>query len=565
MGRFVPHKSRYRLPDSNRPVGTLTAAAPSTSPLVEQLEAGSARDRVVRFVTGSGIKTSTWAAVHDAARRQATWLQRSGVEPGDRLAVLGETDLLVVTAIEAVWLAGGVPVVLPVAFRGMSETDFLERTESVLRHADAGTLLYSEPFRAIAEANRPATPVALSQLEGLASTDDLHEPEADGEALLQYTSGSTGLPRGVVLEGHAVAANLGAIRAGLELQPDKDVIVSWLPLYHDMGLLGMLALAMTTGTELVIAPPSRFIANPREWSEWIAAFHGTVTCSPNFGYGIASRWLKRGPALNLGSLRIAINGAEPIDPATVEAYVAAGAAHGLSPRVPFCVYGLAEASLAVTFPEPHTGMAVDEVSTRSIERDRVAGPPSGTEGVTRLAKVGWPLAGVELRCWDAELGELPSRHVGEVCVRGDSMLSEYRHETGPVFDGSGWFHTGDLGYLTEDGQLVICGRSKDIIIVGGRNISPESVERAAADVPGVRYGNVVAFGWTEGGGREHVGVVAETDGATAGVAGAIRERVRESVGVTVARVDLVEPRTLPKTTSGKPRRAAARAAALDHG
>src|SRR5205085_4055393 len=305
-------------------------------------------------------------------------------------------------------------------------------------------------------------------------------------------------------------ANLDAAGEAGRLQ-DDDVFVSWLPLYHDMGFIGMLTLPMITGAELVLAAPQDFLASPSRWMEWMSEFGGSVSAGPNFSYALAARSLRRMNDLDLSRWRMALSGAEPVDPATVGAFCDAGARHGFDARAVFPAFGMAEVAIAGTFPEPMTGLRVDSVDRRSLEVDRKAVPATG-DGSRTLAFLGRPVPGLELRICDPFNGNvLDDRVAGELEIRGTSVTpGYYKHPeaTAAAFH-DGWLRTGDQAYLV-DGELVLCGRIKDMIIVAGRNVFPEDVERAVADVDGVRAGNVVAFGIEGRRGFEAMVVVAET-------------------------------------------------------
>jgi fatty-acyl-CoA synthase len=291
-------------------------------------------------------------------------------------------------------------------------------------------------------------------------------------------------------------------------------------------------------------------------------FGGTVTAGPNFSYALATRALRRMPpgALDLSAWRIALNGAEPVDPATVDAFVEAAVPQGLDPRAVFAVFGMAEATLAVSFPPPFSGMATDDVDRDVLERERLAVPSSDPGRMRRLARLGGAVAGLSLRIVDPVTGdEMAEREVGELEVRGNSVTPGYyrRLDVTEASFRDGWLRTGDLGYLA-DGDLVVCGRIKDMIIVGGRNVFPEDVERAVGSVAGVRAGNVIAFGVERQSGREGIVVVAETrDSDVLTVRAAVADRVRDAVGLP-PEVVLVAPGTLPKTSSGKLQRSLCR-------
>jgi fatty-acyl-CoA synthase len=276
--------------------------------------------------------------------------------------------------------------------------------------------------------------------------------------------------------------------------------------------------------------------------------------------------MRRAGDLDLSSWRIALNGAEPIDPRVVETWLAAGARHGLRVGTPFCAYGMAESTLAVTFPTPGKGMIVDAVDERLLESEALAAPvdPSDTRA-RRLPFLGRAVGDLEVRIVDPETGlRLRDREAGELEVRGSSITPGYYRDpdaTAAAFH-DGWLRTGDLGYLV-DGELVVCGRLKDMIIVGGRNVFPEDIERAVANVDGVRAGNVIAFGVPGRRGREAIVVVAETKADDpAPVHGAVAGRIRDVVGVP-ADIVLVQPGTLPKTSSGKLQRSLCKSQYLD--
>ncbi len=296
--------------------------------------------------------------------------------------------------------------------------------------------------------------------------------------------------------------------------------------------------------------------------EWISEYRGTITAGPNFSYALAARALRRAGALDLSSWRLALNGAETVDPDAVEAFCAAAAPFGFDARAAYPVFGMAEATLGVTFPEVGAGMTVDTVDRYTLEHDRRALPAAdGTESVRRLAMLGRPLPGFELRIVEPRTGAVRGdREVGELELRSPSVTPGYYRNadaTAATFD-DGWLRTGDLAYLV-DGQLVVCGRLKDVIIVGGRNVFPEDVERAAAAVDGVRAGNVIAFGSNHKRGRESIVVVAETKSDDLHeVHDSVVNHVCDAVGVPPVEVVLVRPGTLPKTSSGKLQRSLCR-------
>jgi fatty-acyl-CoA synthase len=537
--------------------------------IATRIERATTQSGSITFVGASeAAERVEWARVHDDARGMAAVLQARGVGPGDHVALLGPTTRPLVTAIEATWLAGATVVVLPLPMRLASIEEFVAQTRARATAADAALVVLDDDLAPFLEPRPGDPPMALlSELApgpGRPRAHSYERPSDDPDALaiLQFTSGSTAEPKGVMLPHNRVLANLDAARVGVALDPADDVLLSWLPLYHDMGLIGLLTLPMITGTDLVLAGAQDFMASPARWMEWMSAFGGTATAGPNFAYALAARALARLDGLDLSRWRIGLNGAEPIDPSTVEDFCAAGARHGLDPHAVFCAFGMAEVTIAGTFPAPGAGMTVDSIDRRVLETDRYAAPRGpGEAGTRRLARLGRAVEGLELRIVEPETGRpMREREVGELELRGTSVTPGYYRrptETARAFR-DGWLRTGDLGYLV-DGELVVCGRIKDVIIVGGRNVFPEDVERAVASVAGVRAGNVIAFGVEGRRGREDVVVVAETRADEIGpVRDAVSRSVRQAVGVPLRDLVLVSPGTLPKTSSGKLQRALCR-------
>jgi len=475
--------------------------------------------------------------------------------------------------------------------------EFVSSTRARVRHGDAKLLLVDDQLAALYEAvpGDPPTESMRSVLPGAPnrpSGDALDMPGPDPERLviLQYTSGSTSEPKGVMIPDRVLSANIDAICAAAAMTPDGDVLVSWLPLYHDMGLIGLFATPMTKGVDLVQAAPQDFLARPGHWMEWVSTYRGTATAGPNFAWVLATRALKRAGGLDLSSLTLALSGAEPVDPAAVDAFVVAAEPHGFDPGGVFPAFGMAEVAIGGSFPPRGRGLVCDTVDRDVLERDRVAKPvvisdPDELEvRARRLPLLGRPVPGLEMRVVDPDTFEdRPERHVGELIIRGTSVTPGYykRPDATAALFRDGWLCTGDLAYLL-DGELVLCGRIKDIIIVGGRNVFPEDIERAVGvvsidGVGGVRAGNVIAIGVEGYKGKESLVVVAEVrvtgvcdgdDGATRATAlntirADVHHRALQVCGIPPRDVMLVQPGTLPKTSSGKLQRAKCRQQYLD--
>ena len=342
-------------------------------------------------------------------------------------------------------------------------------------------------------------------------------------------------------------------------------------LFRSMGLVGFLSIPMLKGVHLIQAAPQDFMAHPGSWMQWISDWRGTATAGPNFAWVLATRALKRAQDLDLSSLTLALSGAEPVDPAAVEAFVSEAERFGFRAGSVFPAFGMAEVAIGGAFPIRHRGLVCDSVDRIVLERERVAkqvDPKDDEVHVRRLPLLGRPVPGLEMRVVDPETRvEVSDREVGELLIRGTSVTPGYykRPEATAALFHDGWLCTGDLAYMI-DGELVICGRIKDVIIVGGRNVFPEDIERAVGGVEGVRAGNVIAFGVDGYKGKETVVVVAEVKETD-------HDRVRHDIhqvtldvsGLPPRDVMLVRPGTLPKTSSGKLQRSKCRESYLEGG
>ncbi len=512
----------------------------------------------------------TWAEVHDRALAMAAGLRGEhdgspGLAPGAAVGVLAGEPVAIAPLAQAVWLCGGSVTMLHQPTARMDLAAWAEDTVSVLKMIDAALVVLGPPFDALApvltERGIPFRAIDALDGDGAGVHADPAAAAEDDTALLQLTSGSTAEPKAVRITHANLHANITAMAQASRLDVERDVQVSWLPLFHDMGMVGFLTVPMTLGLELVTVTPLDFLARPILWAELISKYRGTVTAAPNFAYAVLGRQLARADVpLDLSSLRIALNGAEPIDADAVRGLVDAGARFGLRPEAVLCAYGMAETALGVAFAPVETGLAVDEIDADDLEARRLATPGTGRS----FPKLGPPLPGIEVRVIGDHGVVLGEREVGVLHLRGPSVTPGYLTVNGPVAaqDADGWFDTGDEGYLV-DGQVVVCGRRKDLIIMGGRNIYPTDIERAASTADGVRAGNAVAVRLAAGEAqhRESFAVVVESrkagdPDAERGIGKDVTSRVVSAVGVRPARVVVLAPGSLPKTPSGKLRRAA---------
>jgi fatty-acyl-CoA synthase len=397
--------------------------------------------------------------------------------------------------------------------------------------------------------------VQLSRLLNGSRELPLADVDPDSPALIQFTSGSTAQPKGVALSHRTLISNGTAVREHVGLSSD-DVAVSWLPLYHDFGLIGLTLWPLVVDFATYLMAPETFIASPKRWVQALSTYRATITAAPNFAFGLASRALRSlDESIDLSALRIAANGAEPVDNETMDQFIAAAEPRGFRRGALLGVYGLAEATLGVSSPPTLNPPPAWWVNGALLATDGVAQDAEpGADGARPLVSVGRTIPGVTAEIHSPPGDRLPDGLVGEVWVRSEhAMLGYWDDPEGTahtIIDG--WIRTGDLGMSGPDG-LYITGRLKDMIIVGGRNLYPEDAERVTSRLPGVRKGNAVAFGIVRKA-REGLVVIAETrlvGEEAARLAKQIATEVRKAMRIAADQVVLLVPGSLPKTPSGK--------------
>ncbi|POX90470.1 long-chain fatty acid--CoA ligase [Mycobacterium kansasii] len=507
----------------------------------------------------------TWGEVHERARRIAGGLAAVGVGHGDAVGVLAGAPVEIAPTAQGLWMRGAS---LTMLHQPTPRTDlalWAEDTTTVVDMIEAKAVIISDPFMAAAPVLQERGIKVLTVEQLLASDPvDPIETDEDDLALMQLTSGSTGSPKAVQITHRNLFANLEAMYISAEYNEDTDVMVSWLPLFHDMGMIGFLTVPMYFGGELVKVTPMDFMRDTLLWAKLIDKYGGTMTAAPNFAYSLFAKRLRKQAKpgqFDLSSLRFALSGAEPVEPADVEDLCQAGAPFGLRPQAILPAYGMAEITLAVAFSECGAGLVVDEVDADLLAALRRAVP--ATKGNTRrLASLGPLLQGIEARIVDEDGNILPPRGVGVIELRGESVTPGYITMGGfiPAQDAQGWYDTGDLGYRMENGHVVVCGRVKDVIIMAGRNIYPTDIERAAGRVEGVRPGCAVAVRLDAGHSRETFAVAVESNAfenpaEVRRIEHQVAHEVVAEVDVRPRNVVVLGPGTIPKTPSGKLRRA----------
>ena len=554
------------------------------------LHDGEASHLLITEETDDGERnvTLTFGELYAAAQRCAAELARIGVPPGGRVSLMLPTSRAFFVAYAGILLAGAVPVPIYPPFRADRIEEYAARQAGILNNAGVCLLLTFRRAEAVAKLLKPHVSSLKSVLDAeklLDAADKAPPPapgalpahltgsrirKADDIALLQYTSGSTGDPKGVTLTHANLLANMRAVGEAVRMGP-QDVGVSWLPLYHDMGLIGAWLTLLHYGVPLVVMSPIAFLTRPERW---LWAFHkhgGTIAAAPNFAYELCVRRIadKDVEGLDLSSWRAALNGAEPVNPETLQRFEQRFSRHGFRREAQLPVYGLAEASLAVTVPALNRGPRVDRVERESFTSQGRAVPATADdESAISFVSSGVPLTEHEVRVVDENGLELPERREGFLWFRGPSATRGYFNNpqaTQELFpegvprDGErAWVNSGDRAYQA-DGEIFVTGRVKDIIIKGGRNLYPHEVEELAARVDGIRKGCIVAFGLKDPvSGTEKLVIAAESREQDStrrnAIASAVTESIMRGLGIPPDRVELILPGSIPKTSSGKLRR-----------
>ncbi len=504
------------------------------------------------------------------AQRVAYSLRERGLKERETVAIMLPTTPGFFYAFYGILLAGGIPVPIYPPFR-MHMLEAYAKTEArILRNAEVRMLITFEQAEKLSRLLQGFVPSLkeVTTVEHLLQPREIsviHHAKTDDPAFIQYTSGSTSDPKGVLLSHNNLLSNMRAYGKAVKVVPD-DVTVSWLPLYHDFGLIGSWLGSLYYGVPLILMTPFSFLSHPERWL-WAIHYHrGTISCAPNFAYELCVR--KVDPAriegLDLSSWRVAANGAEKVYPRTLEAFSEKFAPYGFQKTALMPVYGLAESTVGLTIPPVGRGFVVDRVDRKMFEEDRQA-IPSESKQALEFVSCGGPIENHEIRIVDEVDNVLPERHVGTLQFRGPSNMQGYfnnpRATRAALHDG--WIDSGDLAYEVE-GEVYITGRRKDLIIKAGRNLYPVEIEELVGNVPGVRQGCVAAFGVTNpDNGTEELIIVAETRerGKTERekIMGDINEAVASALDITPDHIKLTSPKSVPKTSSGKLQRAACKA------
>jgi fatty-acyl-CoA synthase len=528
----------------------------------------NAPDRTaLTLITPDATRTITYREFFDQAARYARALEKAGVQPHDLVVLVLQHGEEVLFGFWGAMLLGAIPSIMPFLTPKLDPDHYFDSIRKLVElSAVKAVITYPDM--------QPSLEHHLDGISTLAAILDIGDLEPEGAledyldrapsrpedtAFLQHSSGSTGLQKGVMLSHGAVLNQIAAYSESIKLTP-QDVIVSWLPLYHDMGLIAGFITPIVQGVHLVLISPFHWVRDPFVLLQAIHQYRGTLCWLPNFAYNFLATRIRPSvlDGLDLSSLRAVINCSEPVRHDSHLTFAGKFSAYGLNSQSLQTCYAMAENTFAVTQSDIGQPPNVDVIDRKTIMEQRIAQPADDTSGSTMaMVSCGRPIAHTELRIVDAERRDLPERHVGEIALRSNCMLTGYYHReevTARALE-NGWYFTGDLGYLA-DGELYITGRQKDLIIVGGKNIYPQDIENILNEVPGVHPGRTVAFGvLNDQLGTEDIAVICEVETEDADeqaqIAREIRTRIAQTTDTMAHYVHLVGPMWLLKTSSGK--------------
>lgn len=545
-----------------------------SSLLFQNYQRDPARRAVVLQHAGQEDVALSWEALMRGAAGYAAAYRQAGIAPGEVVVLILQHGQDLVFAFWGAVLGGQIPSIMPFLTEKLSPERYRADLAALARVTQPAAIVTYPEFeaevraalqgqaalRAILLSGQPAASAeaALSLAQGPArSPDDI--------VLLQHSSGTTGLQKGVALSHRAVLNQLQAYRAAIGLQPE-DVVVSWLPLYHDMGLIAGFLLPILSAIPLVLMSPFDWVRAPYRLFQSVSCYGGTLTWLPNFAYNFCAQKVRERDlqGVDLSRWRLVTNCSEPVKAESMRLFYERFAPYGLRREALACSYAMAENVFGVTQTPPGTWPVTEVIDRAAYETQHKALPAQeGRPGLTMLSS-GRRLSNTRLRVVDEAGQEAPDRVVGEIALQSDCMLSEYYHRPDATAQAlrEGWYFTGDYGY-TVNGELFVTGRKKDLIIVGGKNVYPQDLEALACEVPGIHAGRTVAFGVEDSrAGTEEVVLVAEVDSADSEerlrISDALRRHVTQNSAIALREVYLVGPRWIVKTSSGKTARAANR-------
>ncbi|WP_257455363.1 fatty acyl-AMP ligase [Archangium lipolyticum] len=538
--------------------------------VVERLTGADARIGF-SFVSRSGnteqTRLITFPELAEQTAARAGALQAAGLKQGERIAIiLPENDEFILTFLGAIRV-GIIPVPI-YPMHGLGQLDgYLENVRHIVRRSGAAAVVTNAKIKLLlgtvqGQCESVRGIISVESLADAAAPMQPRQVNLDDAAFLQFTSGSTSNPKGVTVTHRNLAANIRCFMEEGFRVTSEDVGVSWLPLFHDMGLIGFLLGPLFYQRPVAFIPPLNFLQRPLMWLEALSKYRASISCAPNFAFALAVKRIPEAQrqGLDLSAWRIAGCGGEPIRAEVLRRFATAFAPQGFRAEALLPMYGMAESSLAITLGRPGGGLPSTPVDHTRLSEERVALPPRQLEGALEIVACGKPFTGHKLSIFDltdeTSASPLPDGHIGEIRIAGPSVMKEYWGDpeaTAQVFAGE-YLRTGDLGFIL-NGELHVCGRLKEMIILNGRNYFPQDIEHVATTVPGVRKGNLVAFGTHEasdaGEGLERIVLAVEIADPASFDPLAVVRTVQASLGVALHEVVVLQPGQLPKTSSGK--------------
>ena len=510
-------------------------------------------------------KSVTALDFHQQATRYAHALRQIGVGGEDLVILVLEHSQVLLSAFWGALYLGAIPSIFPFLTEKLDPDLYMERVKHLVAHSEAKAVItfpeFKEDLKALLS-DVDCRVLSTDEVPGGETEEEIiwENPSGEKTAFLQHSSGTTGLQKGVALSHQAVLNQIEAYGRSIQLS-DDDVIVSWLPLYHDMGLIAGFVMPIVAGVPLVLMSPFHWVRDPKILLWAIHNHKGTLSWLPNFAYNHLARTARPSylEGLDLSSWRAAINCSEPVYAKSHNMFLEKFAPYGFKETALTVSYAMAENTFAVTQSTIDQPAPLDWVDIASLQGERVAQPAKPEiDGAVSMVSCGYPIEGTEIGVVDEKGEFLPERHVGEIVIRSDCMLTEYYKRPDITSEAikDGWYFSGDMGYLA-DGQLYVSGRKKDLIIVGGKNVYPQDLEAIANSVPGIYPGRAVAFGlFDERLGSESIVMVCELlDGEEArepqDIERDLRQYIVQQTEVTLADVRLVDGRWLIKTSSGK--------------
>jgi len=543
-----------------------------TGILRNQFQTSPAQTAITLQQAGQADMPISAARLLENAAAYAALYKRHGIQPGEVVILILEHGEQLVYSFFGAVLQGAVPAIMPFLTEKLSPERYRADLADLIAITQPAAILTYPQFEVEIQAALVGTLTApalllTSEVSGPAALDFELLPGSscppDSVAVLQHSSGTTGLQKGVALSHTAILNQLEAYRTAIRLT-SQDVIVSWLPLYHDMGLIAGFLMPILSGVPLVLMSPFDWVRAPQRLLQSVSQYRGTLAWMPNFAYNFCTQKIRERmlEGVDLSSWRAIINCSEPVRWESHSQFLEKFKPYGLKESALQTSYAMAENVFGVTQSDLTRGPLLDEIDRQGFLHQHVAQAAQDGQPSMRMLSSGRPLANTEIRISGEKGRILPERQIGEICLRSNSMLSGYFHREDATEKAlrNGWYYTGDYGYMA-GGELFVTGRKKDIIIIGGKNVYPQDIEMLVSQVPGVHAGRTVAFGvFDETQGTEEVVVIAETDEqqpeALQHIADEVRRYVTKNSAVALRLVQLVEPRWLLKTSSGKTARAA---------